>query len=120
MSLVAFSRLASLGRGWRPRIRPVRRERPRTNSPQRGCAWTLWTPLSRGAVVDFDCFEPVALLVRMHDDAVALVEILPLPDGLPAQEAGLRRDLRLRLVSVRVLHRDLVRCDGRDRAFQVR
>jgi hypothetical protein len=39
------------------------------------------------------------------------VEILPLSDGLPAHEARLRGDLRLRLVSARILHGDLVRVD---------
>src|SRR5205807_2419228 len=71
----------------------------------------LWVPLSRGAVADFDRFEPVALLARMHHDAVALVEVLPVADRLPAAESGFRRDLRLPFVIVGVLHADLIRGD---------
>src|ERR1700730_9584025 len=79
----------------------------------------LWVPLSCGAIADFDCFQLVALFAGVHHDAVASVEVLPASDGIPAFEARLRRKLRSPFVTVGVLHRDLVRGNGRDRALQV-
>src|SRR6267142_3599347 len=79
----------------------------------------LRVPLSRGAVADFDCFEPVALLARVDHDAVSLVEVLAVADSLGADEAGLGCDLRHPFMIACILDGDLIRGDGRDRALQM-